>query len=74
MPTVFIVIFHINYHVRCKNDYFFIDRELEGYETFLVILNVGSEEEIITLSEHFNSIPPYMVVRISSINSYYIEQ
>uniref|UniRef100_A0A2S2QF41 alpha-glucosidase n=1 Tax=Sipha flava TaxID=143950 RepID=A0A2S2QF41_9HEMI len=48
-------------------------RKLEGQDTFYIMINVGTEQETITMNEHFNDVPHYMVVRTSSINAWYAE-
>ncbi|XP_060864581.1 maltase 2-like [Metopolophium dirhodum] len=50
-----------------------LTRQLEGHETFYIILNVGTEQEAITLNEHFKDVPLHMIVRASSINSWHAE-
>jgi hypothetical protein len=53
---------------------FYFFRQLEDHETFYVVLNVGSEQETIILSEHFKDVPFYMIVRSSSINAWHAEK
>lgn len=74
-----IVVCHIIFWIVIKNcvkrEFFlFISRQLEGHETFYIVLNVGTEQEAITLNEHFKDVPLYMIVRTSSINSWHAEK
>lgn len=54
--------------------FFIVDRKLSGSETFIVILNVGTEQEPIMLKEYVDDISVNVIVRSSSINSYYAEK
>lgn len=60
--------------LNVKIVYFPVDRKLVGHETFVVILNVGTEQETITLTDYIKNIPQVAVVRISSINAWYAEK
>ncbi|XP_026808060.1 maltase 2-like isoform X1 [Rhopalosiphum maidis] len=50
-----------------------LTRQLVDHETFYIVLNVGSEQETIILSELFKDVPLYMTVRSSSINAWQAE-
>jgi len=52
----------------------FVYRKLEGNESFYVVINLGTEQEIITLYNDFKDVPYYMLVRSSSINAWQTEK
>lgn len=78
MFTLFHVLTFNSNHVKREyfnfNFFFLINRKLQGHETFLIILNIGTEQETITVNEHFDNVPAYAVVRISSINLLHAEK
>lgn len=69
---IFVMIFRNIVKSRVKREFFF--RQLEGHETFYIVLNVGTEQEAIILNEHFKDVPLYMIVRASSINAWHSEK
>ncbi|XP_075236441.1 maltase 2-like isoform X2 [Lycorma delicatula] len=52
---------------------FAFSRELPGFETYIIVINVGSERELVLLTDTMPLLPELLVVNISSTNSEYEE-
>lgn len=59
-------------YFSCIYNYDF--RELNGYDTFVILINLGSEEEDVILENHISSLGATLTVFTSSINSEHVKR